>query len=70
MSVFGDLDDPFFDELPVDRHSCRLLGPTALVGRRAAAVPFSPSLQLIMRGTGRARLDGVVGHFVAGVQAA
>ncbi|EKM59764.1 uncharacterized protein PHACADRAFT_170370 [Phanerochaete carnosa HHB-10118-sp] len=29
MSLIGD--DDFFDELPVDQRSCRLLGPTALI---------------------------------------
>jgi hypothetical protein len=29
MSMFAD--DDIFDEIPVDHHSCKLLGPTALV---------------------------------------
>lgn len=38
MPLFGE--DDFLEELPVDQHSCRLLGPTALV-RHPSGCPHS-----------------------------
>lgn len=63
-------DDELFDDLPVDHHSCRLLGPTALVchllGERSCASNLNGVLWLV----DCAGSYGAASHIVAGAQTA